>query len=143
MPQPLHLIKLSVGTEGIEDLTAWQASPAAQGPDGLPRHVTRMWPKRAAEILDGGSIYWLIKGVLQCRQRILRLDEVIGSDGIRRCAIVLEPELIRTRQALRKPFQGWRYLAAGDAPADLARGRAREDALPSDLSAALADLGVL
>lgn len=143
MPEPLHLIKLSVGTEGVEDLAAWQASARAKGPDGLPRHVTRMWPKREAEILDGGSIYWVIKGVLQCRQRILRLDEVTGSDGIRRCAIVLDPDLIRTTQALKKPFQGWRYLPAKDAPADLPKGRAHEDALPNSLSAALADLGLL
>ena len=143
MPEPLHLIKLSVGTEGVEDLAEWQASARAKGPDGLPRHITRMWPKREAEILDGGSIYWVIKGVLQCRQRILRLDEVTGGDGIRRCAIVLDPELVRTTQALKKPFQGWRYLAAKDAPADLAKGRAHEDALPSSLSTALADLGVL
>lgn len=143
MPEPLNLIKLSVGTEGVEDLLAWQSSIRAKGTDGLPRHITRMWPKREAEILDGGSIYWVIKGVLQCRQRILRLDEVIGGDGIRRCAIVLDPEIIRTTQALKKPFQGWRYLPAKDAPADLAKGREHEDALPSSLSAALADLGVL
>lgn len=143
MPEALHLIKLSVGTEGVEDLAAWQASARAKGPDGLPRHVTRMWPKREAEILDGGSIYWVIKGVLMCRQRILRLDEVTGGDGIRRCAIVLDPELIRTTQALKRPFQGWRYLPDKDAPADLPKGRADEQALPSELSAALADLGVL
>lgn len=143
MPEALHLIKLSVGTEGVEDLAAWQASARAKGPDGLPRHVTRMWPKREAEILDGGSIYWVIKGVLMCRQRILRLDEVTGGDGIRRCAIVLDPELIRTTQALKRPFQGWRYLPAKDVPADLPKGRADEQALPSELSAALADLGVL
>lgn len=143
MPEPLHLIKLSVGTEGVEDLAAWQGSARAKGPDGLPRHITRMWPKREAEILDGGSIYWVIKGVLQCRQRVLRLDEVMGGDGIRRCAIVLDPELIRTTQALKKPFQGWRYLNAKDAPADLVKGRANEEALPTSLSAALADLGVL
>lgn len=143
MSKPLHLIKLSVGTEGVEDLAAWQASARAKGPDGYPCHITRMWPKRESEILDGGSIYWVIKGVLQCRQRILRLDEVFGGDGIRRCAIVLDPEIIRTTQALKKPFQGWRYLAAADAPSDLSKGRAHEDALPSNLSAALADLGVL
>lgn len=143
MPEPLNLIKLSVGTEGVEDLAAWQSSIRAKGPDGLPRHITRMWPKREAEILDGGSIYWVIKGVLQCRQRVLRLDEVIGGDGIRRCAIVLDPEIIRTTQALKKPFQGWRYLPSKDAPADLAKGREHEDTLPSSLSAALADLGVL
>lgn len=143
MSKPLHLIKLSVGTENVEDLAAWQASTRARGPDGYPCHVTRMWPKREAEILDGGSIYWVIKGVLQCRQRILRLEEVFGGDGIRRCAIVLHPDLVLTTQALKKPFQGWRYLTDADAPADLAKGRANEDALPSSLSAALADLGVL
>lgn len=143
MSQPLHLIKLSVGTESVEDLANWQSSRAAKGPDGLPCHVTRMWPKREAEILNGGSIYWVIKGMLQCRQRILRLDEVAGHDGVRRCAIVLDPDLIRTTQAMKKPFQGWRYLTDKDAPADLPKGRAHEDALPSSLSAALADLGVL
>ena len=65
--------------------------------------------------LDGGSIYWVIKRFIQCRQRILRLDEVIGGDGIRRCAIVLDPELILTTQVPRRPFQGWRYLKAEDA----------------------------
>src|SRR5690554_6603159 len=139
MPEPLHLIKLSVGTEDVEDLALWQTTARAQGPDGLPRHITRMWPRREAEILDGGSIYWVIKGVLQCRQRVLRLDEVIGQDGIRRCAIVLDPELIRTAQALKRPFQGWRYLPAKDAPPDLPAGRQHEHALPSSLSAALAD----
>ncbi|MFZ5962564.1 DUF1489 family protein [Thalassococcus sp. BH17M4-6] len=138
-----HLIKLSVGTEAVEGLQAWQASSRAKGPDGLPRHVTRMWPKREAEILNGGSIYWVIKGVVQCRQRILRLDEVTGSDGIRRCAIVLEPKLVRTNPALKRPFQGWRYLDPADAPADLSARRAEDDALPPQLAGALAEIGVL
>tara|TARA_Y100001933_G_scaffold240364_1_gene265821 strand:+ start:847 stop:1272 length:426 start_codon:yes stop_codon:yes gene_type:complete len=139
----LHLIKLSVGTTSVEDLEAWQRDPRAQGKDGLPRHVTRMWPRRAAELLDGGSIYWVIQGIVQCRQRILRLDEVTGEDGIRRCAIVLEPGLIRTATAQKRPFQGWRYLSPGDAPPDLGRARTREDSLPPALSAALADIGVI
>lgn len=139
----MNLIKLSVGTESVETLTEWQRSPRAQGPDGLPRHVTRMWPKREAEILDGGSIYWVIKGLIQCRQRILRLDEVQGQDGIRRCAIVLEPELHRTAQAQRRPFQGWRYLKPKDSPPDLPAGRETEEALPPDLSAALSEIGVI
>lgn len=139
----LHLIKLSVGTTSVEDLAKWHANPRSHAPDGLPCHVTRMWPRREAELLDGGSIYWVIQGLVQCRQRIARLDEVIGSDGIRRCAIVLEPALIRTSTAPKRPFQGWRYLPAGDAPADLAAHRQDEDALPADLSAALADIGVL
>lgn len=139
----VHLLKLSVGTEDVEGLARWQASGGAQGADGLPRHVTRMWPRREEEILAGGSIYWVIKGAIRCRQKILRLDEVIGEDGIRRCAIVLDKEIVRTGQATRRPFQGWRYLRPEDAPADLASQRGDEDALPSELSAALAEIGVL
>lgn len=142
MDKTVNLIKLSVGTETVEGLEAWQASKRAQDANGNPRHVTRMWPKREAEILNGGSIYWVIKGVIQCRQRVQRLDEVIGSDGIRRCAIVLHPDLIRTETALKRPFQGWRYLPTQDSPADLSEARSNEASLPPDLSAALADIGV-
>jgi hypothetical protein len=139
----LHLQKLSVGTENVADLAAWQASKRAQAPDGLPRHVTRMWPKRAEELLSGGSIYWVVKGSLLCRQRIVRLDEYIGADGIRRCAIVIDPELIRVVPSLKRPFQGWRYLKPEDAPRDLPVGRENEEALPPSLSAALAEIGIL
>lgn len=143
MDKVTHLIKLSVGSEGVETLQAWQEMRRAEMPDGLPRHVTRMWPKREAEVLNGGSIFWVIKGVVQCRQRILRLDEVMGQDGIRRCAIVLDPEIVRTTAAPRRPFQGWRYLAPEDAPADLPQDRAADDTLPPELAGALADIGVL
>lgn len=143
MSKTINLIKLSVGTESIEDLADWQATKRAQAPDGLPRHVTRMWPKREAEILQGGSIYWVIKGVIQCRQQIDRLDEYIGSDGIRRCAIVLNPQIIRTQNALKRPFQGWRYLTVEDAPPDMRKSRAQDDALPPELNVALAEIGVL
>lgn len=139
----LHLIKLSVGTETVEGLERWQASARAKGPDGLPRHVTRMWPKREADILGGGSIYWVIRGAVLCRQRILRLDEVTGQDGIRRCAIVLEPGLVRVAATPKRPFQGWRYLEPADAPPDLGRRRKGDDALPPQLSVALAEIGVL
>ena len=139
----LNLIKLSVGTNSVEDLIAWQANRRAQGDDGLPRHVTRMWPKRAEELLSGGSIYWVIQGVLQCRQRILRLDEAIGSDGVRRCAIILDPAIIRTATTQKRPFQGWRYLPGADSPPDLTAARTDEDTLPPALSAALAEIGVI
>lgn len=138
----LHLIKLCVGAEQVEDLADWQRDPRALGPDGLPRHVTRMWPKRAEEVLKGGSLYWVFKGVVLARQRILRLDEVIRADGITRCGIVLSPEIIRTAAAPKRPFQGWRYLAVADAPPDLPKARAGDDALPPELDAALADLGL-
>jgi hypothetical protein len=139
----INLIKLSVGSESVDTLMEWQDSRKPLYEDGLPRHVTRMWPKREAEILNGGSIYWVIKGVVQCRQKILRLDEVRGEDGIRRCAIVLDPEVHRTQNALKRPFQGWRYLKPEDTPADLPKGRAEDDSLPDDLNRALADIGVL
>ncbi|MCA0871539.1 DUF1489 domain-containing protein [Seohaeicola saemankumensis] len=138
-----NLVKLSVGTESVDDLAAWHRTKRAQTGDGLPRHVTRMWPKREADILNGGSIYWVIKGLIQCRQRILRLDEVTGSDGIRRCAIVLDPELHRTQTAPKRPFQGWRYLSPADSPPDLPQTRANEDPLPEELNRALAEIGVL
>ncbi len=143
MDKYVNLIKLSVGSESVDTLMAWQDSRKQFYEDGYPRHVTRMWPKRDAEILNGGSIYWVIKGVVQCRQRILRLDEVRGADGIRRCAIVLHPEVHRTQNALKRPFQGWRYLKPEDTPADLPKNREQDDALPDDLNRALAEIGVL
>ncbi|WP_293575678.1 DUF1489 domain-containing protein [Phaeobacter sp.] len=143
MDKYINLVKLSVGTETVEGLEAWQAGYRRQFADGLPRHVTRMWPKRSEEILNGGSIFWVIKGQIQCRQKILRLDEVSGIDGVRRCAIVLDKELHRTNLAMRRPFQGWRYLKVEDSPADLPAGRSAEKPLPTELSQALAEIGVL
>lgn len=143
MDNHINLIKLCVGAEQVEDLIHWQAQRAAQNPDGLPRHVTRMWPKRAADLLNGGSLYWVFKGVVLARQRILRLDEVVGEDGIIRCGIVLDPKVTRTQALPRRPFQGWRYLSPQDAPADLNARQLREDPLPPRLDAALAEIGVI
>jgi hypothetical protein len=140
-PGTTHLIKLCVGAERVDDLLEWQATPRAKGPDGLPRHVTRMWPKRAAEVLNGGSLYWVFKGLVLCRQPILRFDEV--GDGIARCGIVLEPAAVRVAATPKRPFQGWRYLAPEDAPRDLPPGRETEEALPQALQTALAEIGVL
>lgn len=139
----MNLVKLSVGTESIDGLELWQDSYRHRFADSLPRHITRMWPKREAEILRGGSIYWVIKGQIQCRQKILRLDEVTGEDGIRRCAIVLDPVLHKTHTAQKRPFQGWRYLKPEDSPADLPKGRDSEETLPDALSQALAEIGVI
>ncbi|MBL4628827.1 MAG: DUF1489 domain-containing protein [Roseicyclus sp.] len=138
-----HILKLSVGTETVEGLSDWQASPRAKGPDGLPRHVTRMWPKRAEQVLNGGSIYWVIKGVILCRQKILRFDAVDHGDGIMRCGIVLDPELTPVTATPKRPFQGWRYLQPEDAPRDLRKSSATQDSLPPHLESALAEIGVL
>lgn len=142
MTKTVHLLKLSVGTEDVAGLSDWQATKQAQSDDGLPRHITRMWPKRGDEVLNGGSIFWVIKGVILCRQPVLRLDEHIGGDGIRRCAIVCQPGLIRVAATPKRAFQGWRYLAVDDAPEDLPDGRQHEEALPPELSKALAAIGV-
>ena len=143
MTATIHLVKLSVGTASIGDLQNWQSTKVAQGKDGLPRHVTRMWPKREKELLAGGSIYWVIKGVIQCRQKILRFDEVVRKDGIRRCAIVLEPQYTRTSPVLKRPFQGWRYLQIDKTPPDLGLHRSSDDELPPELAGELAKIGVI
>lgn len=142
MGNHVNLVKLCVGTEDVQELIDWQQTRRAQTADGLPRHVTRMFPKRAEEVLNGGSLYWVIKGVILARQRILRLDEVRGQDGILRCALVLDPELHRTEAVPRRPFQGWRYLEPGETPRDLPKARASEPGLPPKLMAALAEIGV-
>jgi hypothetical protein len=142
----LHLIKLCVGAETVEDLTDWQAQVMAEnraaGRDPCPTHVTRMWPKRADELLAGGSLYWVFKGLVLCRQRILALDPRDGTDGVRRCAIRLDPDAIRTVPQPRRPFQGWRYLRPEDAPRDLTAGVRMAD-LPPKLMAELDAIGVL
>jgi hypothetical protein len=130
-----------VGADAVEDLIAWQDSHRAGWAGGRPVHVTRMWPKREDEILNGGSLYWVFKGVILARQRILGLEDRVGGDGIARCAIVLDAEVIRTEGAPRRPFQGWRYLKPGEAPRDLKSGEAAID-LPPSLDAALKNAGV-
>jgi len=151
MPDPahptLHLVKLCVGTDTVEDLLHWQSRRSAErlaaGLDPRPRHVTRMWPRRADELLQGGSLYWVIRGVIRVRQRIAALEAVTGEDGIRRCAIVFEPALIPTAPRPRRPFQGWRYLAASDAPSDIGTAPGDEPDLPPGLREALTQFGVL
>lgn len=142
MSNTVNLLKLCVGTETVEELAAWQAMRRKHWPDCLPRHITRMWPKREAEVLNGGSLYWVFKGVILARQAITAFEERRGEDGILRCALVLDPALIRTEPAPRRPFQGWRYLSVEDAPRDLPKSRRAEEALPPELARALADIGL-
>lgn len=139
MTKILNLMKLCVGAERPEDLAAWQAQRFGASP---ALHVTRMWPKREAELLEGGSIYWVFKGVMLARQRILGLDRVEGGDGILRCGLVLDRELVRVAAVPRRPFQGWRYLEQADAPPDLPKGREAEASLPPAVAAALAQMGL-
>lgn len=139
MTTTLNMIKLCVGCDSPADLEAWQAQ-RWQG--ALPRHVTRMWPKREAELLNGGSIYWVFKGVMMARQELAAFEEVIGEDGIRRCAMILQPGLIHVAATPRRPFQGWRYLNPGDSPPDLPAGRDSEPTLPNEIAQALSEMGL-
>ncbi len=136
-----HILKLCVGAESVDDLAQWQTSQRHRWPAGRAVHVTRMWPRRQEEVLDGGSLYWVIKGVVLCRQAILGLEEMRGDDGILRCAIHLDAAIHLTEAAPRRPFQGWRYLPPADAPRDLASGAARSEALPPEMARALAEIG--
>ena len=138
MAQYINLVKLCVGVDSLADLTS--RIDARQSTE--TQHITRMWPKRADELLNGGSLYWVIKGVILARQNIISLDERIGVDGIRRCGIIMDARLHRTEAAPRRPFQGWRYLNPADAPRDLALPRAGDDALPPEMLAELAAIGV-
>ena len=137
----LHLIKLAVGAKSVDDVRKWQAARAKQSPP--LRHRTRNFPKRAAEILDGGSIYWVVAGVISVRQRIADIREAKQPDGTSCTDLVLHPLLVPVRGRLMKPFQGWRYLAATDAPADEAAVAASRGELPEKLRRELAALALL
>ncbi|HEU0095127.1 MAG TPA: DUF1489 family protein [Rhizomicrobium sp.] len=142
----LHLIKLCVGADSIEDLRDWVARRSlvaiAAGQEPGSTHTTRMIPKRADELLDGGSLYWVIKGQVQARQKLTAIRPFKDTDGITRCDLALGPEVIETELQPRRAFQGWRYLTENDAPRDLtALGGDAE--MPLELRRELAELGLL
>jgi hypothetical protein len=145
----LHLIKLCVGCDSIEDLAAWQAERLKQmkkAGEKRPRlfHRTFQTPKRRAELLDGGSLYWVIKGIVQVRQPLLDLAEGTRDDGTPCCLFILKNELVPVRPVPRRPFQGWRYLVADEAPEDLKHGAGHDIvAMPPKLRKQLAELGLL
>ena len=140
----MHLQKLSVGSESIASLQDWQdivvSRRAARGLSAHHEHVTRMFPKQAEALIDGGSIYWVIKGLIQCRNEIAALEQVSTSDGRKACSILMVPKLIPVVPTPKRPFQGWRYLKPADTPADIIVG-AGADSLPPELAAKLAKLG--
>jgi len=142
----LHLIKLCVGCESPEDLEEWIAQRLEEkrrrGEPVEQYHVTRMVPKQVEEITGAGSLYWVIKGMVQCRQRLLDIRPFLDGEGIQRCRLVLDPVVVRTEWQPRRPFQGWRYLKPEDAPDDIRPGSAAGD-LPDHLRRELTELGLL
>ena len=145
----LHIVKLCVGASSIEDLADWQKNRLAQrNAAGLkPRleHRTFQSPKRQDEVLDGGSLYWVIKGIIQARQRIAGFDTGQKDDGSPCCLILLDKAIVPVRPTPRRAFQGWRYLVAADAPPDLgsAANAAAMAAMTPKMRKDLADLGLL
>ncbi len=135
----IHLVKLCVGADDIDDLAAWQARLMKTLPQ--PVHHTRMMPKRAEDLLAGGSIYWVIKRAIRVRQRVIDIRSAKDGEGREMCELVFDPELVRTYAQPKRPFQGWRYLKPEEAPRDLKSGEAAVD-IPPTLDAALKNAGV-
>lgn len=133
----VHIMKLCVGADSVEDLAQWQKGQIKQRK--RPVCGTRMWPKRIEDVLAGGSLYWVIKGVIQVRQRIIEIAEVRDDHGLR-CGLYLDAALVRTSPQPRRAFQGWRYLEPKDAPPDLGEIKGGAD-LPEELRRKLVELG--
>jgi hypothetical protein len=136
----LHLVKLCVGVSELSELETWIKDVSA-GRDTLD-HVTRAYPKREAEILPGGSLYWVIRGMILCRQPIASFEKVTGKDGIQRCRINFKAKIIPVRPVPRRAFQGWRYLEGADAPPDLGKSQGAAG-LSEKMRRELAELGLL
>ncbi len=136
----VHLLKLAVGAESVESLGRWQAGRLRAV--GEIAHTTRMIPKRRDEVLDGGSLYWVIKGFVQVRQRLRDIRPFTDADGIQRCDLLMDPDLVAVEAVPRRPFQGWRYLAPKDAPRDCDGSTGFSD-MPPALQAELRELGLL
>lgn len=144
---PLHLIKLCVGCDSVKDLKEWIAKKLkekkkrGQKPEHI--HTTRMVPKRAEELLAGGSLHWVIRGEIMCRQRLLDIRPFVDKDGIGRCRLVLDPKLVLVEPRPFRAFQGWRYLADKDAPRDLDRAAPGAADMPERMRRELRELGLL
>jgi hypothetical protein len=144
---PLHLIKLCVGCDSVAHLEDWikqklkEKTRRGQKPEHI--HTTRMMPKRADELTNGGSLYWVIRGQITCRERILDVRSFVDKDGIGRCRLVLDGKVVLVEPRPRAAFQGWRYLEASEAPRDLARAAPGAAKMPEAMRRELRELGLL
>ena len=141
MSMTLHLIKLAVGIDDVAHLRKMQKERRRER--GRYVFYTRHMPRRREEILDGGSIYWVIKGYVRVRERILGFTPVVEDDGERYTLVRYDPKFVETVWQPKRPFQGWRYLAPKDAPTDRPAHAASEDRLPEALAEELRSLGLL
>src|SRR5215470_17710691 len=141
----LHLIKLCVGCDSVQDLEDWIAKKLKAQKKQKPEHIhtTRMVPKRADELTAGGSLYWVIRGAIMCRERIVSVRPFVDKDGIGRCRLVLDGKVVLVQPRPFRAFQGWRYLEAKDAPPDLDRAAPGAAKMPEDMRRELRELGLL
>src|ERR1700755_641769 len=143
----LHLIKLAVGCESVKELKEWIAERMlAAKKKGLPQHhihVTRMTPKRVGDTRGGGSLYWVIRGEVAAREKLIAIEPFRDKDGIGRCRLVMQPKVIAVLPRPMRAFQGWRYFVHSDVPPDLGSAGAGIAAMPEPLRRELRDLGLL
>jgi len=143
----VHLIKLCVGIDTVRQLEDFRdrrrAEMRRRGLEPHDIHVTRNTPRRADEVLDGGSLYWVIRRQIRVRQRIIGIEERRDDEGAKRCALIMDTELIRTEPRAFRPFQGWRYFKVEDAPKDLVGGEDESDDMPEEMRRELRSLGLL
>ena len=144
---PLHLIKLAVGCDSVKELKDWVTERMQTAKKkGLPLHhihITRMTPKRDEELLAGGSLYWVIRGEIAAREKIIAIEPFRDRDGIGRCRLVMQPKVIAVRPRPMRPFQGWRYLPHSDIPPDFGAAGTGLAAMPEPLRRELRELGLL
>jgi len=144
---PLHLIKLCVGCDSVVDLEGWIKQKLKEKKRRGQRlehiHTTRMVPKRTDELTAGGSLYWVIRGQIACRERILAIHPFTDNDGIGRCRVILDGKIVLVEPRPRSAFQGWRYLEGKDAPRDLSRAAPGAAKMPEQMRRELRELGLL
>jgi hypothetical protein len=143
----LHLIKLAVGCDSVKELKGWVAQRIQTArKNGLPphhTHITRMTPKRVEELLAGGSLYWVIRGEIAAREKIIAIEPFRDRDGIGRCRLVMTPKVIAVLPRPMRAFQGWRYFNEDAAPPDLKSAGKGVAEMPEPLRRELRELGLL
>ena len=143
----VNLVKLCVGITTINQLEQLQSMRRGEyvkaGRPPVNIHITRNKPKRSKEIINSGSLYWVIRRQIRVRQKIIRIDDIEDAEGRKKCCLVLDSDLIKTEHRAYRPFQGWRYLEQSDAPADLSNNQKAGSEMPSEMEEELRDLGLL
>ena len=132
----LHLTKVAFGVTSVDHLAERLAARAEAGACFL---TTRYLPKRHAEVEGRGSLFWILKHQLVARSPILRFGDAEGG----KVAIHIDPRLILVQSRVKRAHQGWRYLEAPDAPADLGGDATGLADMPPALVGKLAELALI